>query len=135
MKNMMLISSSWDERRTFRMIPITKDCAFVEVIFDSTTGFLAIMGSCKKSALQMVPKVDANGDIEMSKTPRKNGKPYKEERRVMEQYQEYYMTNIDEIEGFVEMFAVNADKFNYKEFTRPEPVKESLLVAPDGVPV
>ena len=34
MKNMMIYSAKWNEKETFRMMPMTLDCPYNEVIFD-----------------------------------------------------------------------------------------------------
>jgi dihydroorotate dehydrogenase len=115
MKNMMLINSSWKSGKTFKMIPTTEDCPFVECIYDQELKVLAVIGYHKKDTFHMVEKVDANGDPELRKTPRKDGNPFKQERRTLETYQEYYLENREDIVSFVDMFAVNASSFNIEE--------------------
>ena len=36
-KTMMLVQSSWQEKQTFRMIPIADSCPYVECIMDPET--------------------------------------------------------------------------------------------------
>ena len=108
MKNMMLISAPWQGKPSWRMIPITMDCPYQECIFDTETRVLAIISKVDKQSYTMVHKIDDNGDPAWTKnnTPRKNGKTYKEERRLMDTYQEYYIEDPEEIKQFVRMFAV-----------------------------
>lgn len=116
MNNMLLITSSWKEGKTFKMIPTTKDCPFVECIYDQQVQVLAVIGSSKKDTFHMLTKLDANGDPETRKIPARNGNPFKEERRSVETFQEYYIENLDEIREFIKMFATNAATFDYEQY-------------------
>jgi hypothetical protein len=116
MNNMMLITSSWKDGRTFKMVPTTADCPFVECIFDPQIKVLAVISRNKKEQFHMVTKIDANGDAERRKTPGRNGNPYKEERRSLETYQEYYLEERPEIENFISHFAINASTYNFSFF-------------------
>lgn len=116
MNNMLLITSSWKEGKTFKMIPTTKDCPFVECIYDQQIQVLAVIGSSKKDTFHMLTKLDANGDPETRKTPGRTGNPFKEERRSVETFQEYYIESLDEIREFVKMFATNAATFDYEQY-------------------
>lgn len=117
MKNsMMLITSSWKEAKTFKMIPMDVNCPFVECIYDNEVHVLAVVGKAQKNTFHMLPKIDVNGDVELRKTPSREGKPFKEERRSIETYQEYYMEEQSEIEQFIELFGFNSDTFDYKQY-------------------
>ncbi len=116
----MLITSSWKDSKTFKMIPTDLDCPYVECIYDKDVAVLAVIGATQKSIFHMVPKIDANGDVELRKSPSREGKPYKEERRSMETFQEYYLETESEIENFIKMFASNADTFDYKQYFSKE---------------
>lgn len=116
MNNMLLITSSWKEGKTFKMIPATKDCPFVECIYDQQMQVLAVIGSSKKDTFHMLTKLDANGDPETRKVPSRNGNPFKEERRSVETFQEYYIEDLNEIREFVKMFATNANSFDYEQY-------------------
>ena len=120
MNNMMLITSTWKNGKTFKMIPTHAECPYVECIFDADMKVLAIIGAVQKDIFHMMPKLDANGDIEMRKAPGREGKPYKEERRTIETFQEYYIEDLNEIRAFVKMFAFNADTFDIEQYiTQP----------------
>ena len=73
----------------------------------------------------MMPKIDPNGDLEMRKTPSREGKPYKEERRTIETFQEYYIEELDEIRAFVKHFAINGETFNFEQYIIATPSTES----------
>lgn len=111
----MLITSTWKNSKTFRLIPTTEDCPFVECIFDPQLKVLAIVGKNKKDTFHMLPKLDANGDPEMRKAP-KADKMVKEERRTLETYQEYYLESLEDTKNFINYFAVNGDSFDYNQY-------------------
>ena len=129
--NMLLISSTWKEGKTFKMIPTTEDCPFVECIYDPQLQVLAIIGVTTKDTFHMVPKIDSNGDYEKRKVPAANGNPYKEERKLLETFQEYYLEERSEIEDFVKRFAVNHETYNYTKYLdmvpTESPARPSIL--------
>lgn len=136
---MLLVSSYWGENKSFKIIPLSNDCPYTEGMYDPTTNILVVIGKDKKNSLHMVVKLDDNGDpMEMKGKPRKNGKNYKEERKTVETYQEYYILEKDEQENFIRMFCINHDAFDYKKFmvektdiiTPPEPKIEVVSEMP-----
>ena len=124
MKNMLMISSEWEGREAFRMIPVTGDCPYVEGIFDSETKVLVLFSKGLKESFHMVPRVDDNGDpIPVGKgKARMNGKGYREERRTIQTFHEYYITDKAEIESFLEMFSINYDTFDYNKYFETQEV-------------
>ena len=106
-KSMLIVKSEWNGDQTFRMIPAHKDCPYVECIFDPKSKMLAVIGNTRKNVFHMIPKLDDNGDVVMKKVKTDASKPYKEERRTVETFQEYYITEKDEIVSFTHMFAIN----------------------------
>ena len=114
MKNMILISSYWGEAKSFKLIPAVEECPFVEAMYDASTGLLAIIGKTKKQVFHMVHKVDDNGDtVYMKSGKRENGKPHKEERRIIDTFHEYYVIEENEIVDFIKHYAINDDKFDF----------------------
>lgn len=113
MSNMMLITSTWKEGKTFKMIPADIECPYVECIYDPAMKVLAVIGDIKKDIFHMMPKLDLNGDPEARKTPGRDGVPYKQERRTIETFQEYYLEDRSDIEFFIKHFAMNADTYDY----------------------
>ena len=114
---MLIVTGYWGEGKTFKMIPATDDCPFTEAMYDTNTGLLAVIGKIKKQVFHNVPKVDDNGDMVYVKTgKRENGKPYKEERRTIETFHEYYIIEEEEIIEFVKKFGVNAKTFDYMKY-------------------
>lgn len=112
----MLITSTWGEKKTFKLIPISQDAPYNECIFDPDGKVLAIVGKDKKESLHMLTKLNEFGDPVTMKTARRaNGKDYAEERKVLETFYEYYIETREDIEYLINLFAVNADSFKYSE--------------------
>ena len=114
--NMYVVKSSWNEGETFRLIPVTDDCPYVECIFDPATKVFVIISKLSKTTLHMLPKLDENGDPSALKTKRANGRTVKEERKTIETFQEYYVEDIDAIKSLVEFFAINHKDMDWKSF-------------------
>lgn len=114
--NMYVVKSSWNEGETFRLIPVSEDCPYVECIFDPATKVFVIISKLSKTTLHMLPKLDENGDPSALKTKRANGRTVKEERKTIETFQEYYVEDIDAIKSLVEFFAINHKDLDWKSF-------------------
>ena len=121
-KNMILINAPdfQSMEKAFKMIPITLDCPFVECMYSAKDNIMAVITRTMKQSYHMVPKLDDNGDPIKTKTARANGKTFKEERRLVDTFSEFYLLTPEEINGFIESFAVNAKTFDYKSFTTPK---------------
>lgn len=130
-KSMMLITSTWGENKTFRLIPIENNCPFVEAIYDPEGGVLVLISNVKKQSLHMLAKLDEQGDPVKLKKPRVNLKPYPEERKTIETFQEYYVAEKSEIKDIINMFAINAESFDYSStlagVVKPEEKKLQLI--------
>ena len=108
-KSMMVIKSDWNQQPTFKMIPLVKECPYVECIYDPQSKVLALIGLTRKNVFHMMPKLDDNGDVVPRKTRTEGAKAHKEERRTIETFQEYYLMDADDIKAFVNLFAINPD--------------------------
>ena len=113
---MMLIQATWNDKQTFRMIPIADSCPYVECIFDPDTKVFVIISKLTKQALHMLPKMDDNGDPIAVKHARPNGRTFREERHKIEVFQEFYVEDRAAMDDVISLFAVNAKKFDYKKF-------------------
>jgi hypothetical protein len=109
-KSMMLVKATWQESQTFRMIPTSTDCPYVECIFDPSTKVFVVISKIKKTTLHMLPKLDEYGQALTG------SKGMKQERHKLEVFQEFYVEDHNAVEDIVNTFASNADSFNYKEF-------------------
>jgi hypothetical protein len=108
-KTMMLVEATWQDKKTFRLIPVAESCPYVECIFDPETKVFVVISKIRKTALHMLPKLDEYGQA-ISGT-----KGTKQERHKIEVFQEFYVEDASAIEELIKIFAVNA-KFDYKKF-------------------
>ena len=130
----MLVSGNWGPYKTFKLIPVSTECPYIEAIFDPSSKILAIISKEKKPTYHMVPKLDDNGDqVPMKMGKRANGKDHKEQRVMMDTYQEYYINDLEEIETLVQAFAVNAKSYDYKKTIDAE--LEDLTTASSPLPL
>ena len=113
---MMLVQATWQEKQTFRMIPIADSCPYVECIFDPETKVFVIISKQTKQSLHMLPKLDDNGDPMQIKNPRPNGRTFREERHKIEVFQEFYVEDKIAVKDLIHLFAVNASTFDYDQF-------------------
>ena len=103
----MLVASEWNGKPSFRAMPMTADCPYVECIFDPESKVFVVISKTKRNTLQMLPKLDEYGQA-ITGTK-------KQERHKLEVFQEYYISNVDSIKEFINLVAVNAD-FDYLSF-------------------
>lgn len=116
-KPMMLITSTWNRRPTFKLMPVSPDSPYNEAMFDIESKILAIVGKEKKESFHMIPKLNEFGDLQTMKIgKRNNGKDYAEERKAVETFYEYYVEDRKEIEALINLLAVNADSFDYQQY-------------------
>jgi len=111
---MMLVQATWQDAQTFRMIPISETCPYVECIFDPGTKVFVIISKIKRISLQMLPKLDDYGQ------PATGSKGRKEERHKVEVFQEFYVEDHLAIKDLIYMLAVNADTFDFNAFMQSE---------------
>jgi hypothetical protein len=116
-KNMMLVSSEWNGKSSFRALPMTVSCPYVECIFDPESKVFVIISKVKRNTLQMLPKLDEYGQ------PLTGTKGTKQDRHKLEVFQEYYISDEESIKDFINLFAVNASTFDYKSFMTVEEAK------------
>jgi hypothetical protein len=108
-KSMMLVQATWQDKQTFRMIPITESCPYVECIFDPETKVFVVISKIKKVSLHMLPKLDEYGQ---SLTGHKG---VKQERHKLEVFQEFYVEDKTAVEELIKLMSINPE-FDYKKF-------------------
>ena len=113
---MMLVQATWNDKQTFRMIPISDSCPYVECIMDPDTKVFVIISKITKTTLHMLPRLDDNGDAVAPKTKRANGRNVREERSKIETFQEFYIEDFNAVNDLVNLFAINSKTFDYKSF-------------------
>ena len=116
-QNMMLVNSNFRGAKSFTLIPVSMDSPYTEAMFDPSSGILAVISKVMKQSYHMVPKLDDNGEPQRLKTPnQQTGKTVKEERRLVDTFSEFYLSDRADIETFIHMFAMNAEHFKVDEF-------------------
>tara|TARA_Y100000401_G_scaffold38950_1_gene29534 strand:+ start:1797 stop:2210 length:414 start_codon:yes stop_codon:yes gene_type:complete len=126
-KNMMLVTSAFRGAKSFNLIPVSKEAPYIEAMFDPSSGILACIGTNSKQSFHMVPRLNDEGQPMRLKIPNKQtGKTVKEQRISQETYSEYYISEKSDIESFINIFAINADTFDYKQYTDVE-VKDTKV--------
>jgi len=105
-KNMMLVNSEWSGKPSFRAMPVTVGCPYVECIFDPESKVLVVISKTKRNTLQMLPKLDEYG------TPVSGTKGVKQDRHKLEVFQEYYISEPESIKEFINLIAINSE-FDY----------------------
>lgn len=131
-KNMRLYTSYWGESKTFKLMPVVESCPYVEAIYDPLTDMLVVISKNQKQNLQLVPRLDENGNKVKSTKPKQNNIPYKEQRVTMDVLQEHYLIDREEQENFLMKFAVNMDSYDYEHFFKKD---EAELVIPEATPL
>lgn len=129
-KSMFLVSSFRDKAPTFRMIPGSVDCPYLEAIYIPQAQALVIFLKDKVEGLHMVAKLDDNGDPIRALKPRQDGSPYKQERKALTTSHEAYINQKEEIKTFVKTFASNADSFDIEKFM----VAPQIMAGPGAQP-
>jgi hypothetical protein len=120
-KSMMLVQATWQDKQTFRLIPISDSCPYVECIFDPGTKVFVIISKIKRTSLQMLPKLDEYGQ------PIAGSKGHREERHKLEVFQEFYIEDKIAVKDLLHLFAINAKTFDYEAFMSEK--EEELPVA------
>lgn len=131
--SMLLVSSTWANEPTFKMIPINVACPFNEAIYDPSSRALALVGKEKKQTLHMLPKLTDTGDVQRLKMQkRENGKEFAEQRVTLDTFYEYFIEDKSEIESFIKSFASNADTYDYQSIVDKSfaaPAEKPMIVS------
>ena len=126
-QNMMLVNSTFRNAKSFTLIPVSMDSPYTEAMFDPASGILAVISKVMKQSYHMVPKLNDDGEPIRLKSPnQQTGKTVKEERRLVDTFSEFYLTDKADIDTFIHMFAVNAESFDYAKYTAVD-VKETTV--------
>jgi len=86
-------------------------------MFDPASGILAVISKIMKQSYHMIPKLNDDGEPIKLKSPNpQTGKIIKEERRLVDTFSEFYLTDKTDINTFIQTFAINEKSFDYKTF-------------------
>lgn len=121
--SLMAVHSTWGQKQTFRLIPVTNDAVYSEGIYDPDSKVLILMTREIKQQFHMVTKLDDNGFPVPMKTGKahSDGSVNKKERKQIETYNEHYIVNVGDIELFMSSFVFNKE-FDYKQFLQTSPI-------------
>jgi len=130
---MMVFSADWRGKRTFRLLPISKDCPFNEALYDPEAKLLAVISKDKITKPTMIPKLDNKGMIVTKKVKVEGGDQIirVEERKDIENYYEYYIDRKEDIEDFIKSISINPTHNELKNLLytpivgKPEATKKS----------
>jgi len=127
--SMLLVSSYYGENNSFKMIPISDDCPYVECIYDPSINFLVVIGKNKKNGFHMTEKLDDDGYPMLIKNfdPQRHRSKAKKERKIIETYQEYYIIKKDEQIAFIKNFAINLE-YSFEEYMIDKDIKEEANI-------
>lgn len=115
--SMLLTTITLGKGKTFSLIPLSKDCPYVEGVFDPQRKILALLLKEKKNHFSFMPKLDDVGMVVPNTSQRsKEQQPFKQERKMFEVFHEIQVEDAADIITVVDMFAVNAAGFDYKSF-------------------
>ncbi len=143
-QNMLLVTSYWGNADTFKLIPVTLDCPYSEVIYDPSTTLLVVISKVAKENFNTVPRLDTDGNPIKAKKPKTNGTAHQEQRIILNTLTEYYIPEKEEQDSFIEQFAVNAKEFDRSKFHRDMAAEDKAavfvpekqgLVGEDGKPL
>lgn len=133
---MAIVSGTWGPMDTFKLIPVTKECPYLECIYNPQAKVLAVIGTHKKETFHMVPKLDDNGDpVKVKGQPRESKNPVREQRVKMETYSEYYVMGEEEVENFLKRVTVNHEEFEYTEILTKEVMEDPSASPVDQPPL
>lgn len=133
-QNMQLYTSFWGQHKTFKMMPVTEDCPYMEAIYDPNVDMLVVLNKVEKENMQMVERLDENGDLKPTKMQqaRSNGKKYQEQRVQMRVHQEHYIVERNEIDAFIKRFCINAEDYDHSQYYRKP---EDQIFVPEQAPL
>jgi len=131
-KNMMLVNSSFRGMKSYSLIPVSLDCPYVETMYDPSSGMMAVITKQKKESFHMVPKLDEEGQPMRLKRPNpQTGKTVKEVRVKVDTFSEFYITDKEDLDNFITLFAINSLDFDYKSFhVDVDKVKKQSIITP-----
>jgi hypothetical protein len=115
-KNMKIVTTYWGNDKSFKLMPVTLDCPYMEVIYDPTTDMLVVITRNMKENLQLVPKLDDDGNQIRALKPKQNGRPWKEKHVQMTVPQEFYLIEREEQIELIKELAVNGETFDFQKY-------------------
>jgi len=122
--SMILVNSTFNNHKTFKLIPISENAPYIEAIYDRESKVMVIISNKTKTALHMLPKLDEAGMPSMIQKGALAGKQ-KQERKQIEVFVEYYIEEESDMKNIIDTLASNPS-FKWKEYLKELP-KEELV--------
>lgn len=113
MKNMMIYLSEYEKgKKTFKLIPMSEECPFIHAMFLPDDKILSIFSKEYKERPIMMPKLSDKGlPVTMNS---KEGLKIAEERRMIDMYYEYALSEKEDIINFLITICIENSYEYYK---------------------
>ena len=98
-KNMKIYKAEWNGQETFRMMPISQSCPFIDVIYDVDNEILIVISKDKKQSPIYLPLEKSPDDKDSHQENLKE--------MIVDTYYEYYIENVEDIFEFIRTFCQN----------------------------
>ena len=79
---MILVNSTFNNQKTFKLIPISENAPYIEAIYDRESKVMVIISNKTKTALHMLPKLDEAGMPSMIQKGALAGKQKQERKQI-----------------------------------------------------
>jgi len=113
------ISQEGEPKETFRLTPVTTDCKFIECFWNPFNNSFVIVTDDEKQVFKTLPKLSSGGSFLPNKNAKAGQNPYQQERLLIKEYNEHYLTEIDEVNQFLTQFVSNQD-FDWLKYLEVE---------------
>ena len=109
-KSMMIVACTWQEKPSFKLISLSNECPYNEIMFDSDQKILVIISKDQKSKPHLLPKINGKGQALQSFDKNDKGEKIQVplyERVMMDMYYEHYIEEMDDIKAIINYIAFN----------------------------
>lgn len=128
-QSMMIIASTWNNTKSFKLIPCSIIAPYNEVIYDPEAKVLVAISKEKIERPQMLPKIDDKGRNLVYKD-KENNSISAQTRVMMNAFYEHYIEDISDIVRFIDCFAVNPEHELYNDIIHSRRVAEQEASKP-----
>jgi len=111
-KSMMIVACTWQEKPSFKLISISKDAPYNEIMYDPTERVLAIISKEFKGKPHLLPKLRGSGKAMFTKDIDEKGEKIQVpqyERVIMDIYYEYYIEDKRDMKALINILAINPE--------------------------
>ena len=130
-KNMILVNTTdvaQDGRptgKTFRLLPLNAECPYQIAHYSTESGSLLLITKEKKSDPRTIPALTDTGEYKKNKAGQ-----HIVERRMMEDFTEFGISDPESIKLFIEATCINGDRYDMyiPLISQVEPIKSSATM-------